>query len=225
MSRNTTSGMTLAVAACAVLAFVAAAATTGGAQNTNSGATANDNTHAGHGAAMMADHKFAMMAAMGGTMEVEMGRLAAQKGASDEVRQFGQRMVDDHTKANEELMQLASGKGMTLPAAPDPKHRSEMQKLSALSGERFDREYVKMMVKDHRKDGGEFQKEAARGADPELKSFASRTLPTLQEHLQMIQRINDKMAMRKSGNLKTTNSNSGGNTNSNGGSNTNNSNM
>jgi putative membrane protein len=193
--------------ACAVLALVVTAGASN-AQNSNSGTTGNDNMHAGHGASMRADHKFAMAAAMGGMMEVEMGRLAAQKGASDEVRQFGQRMVDDHTKANEELMQLASSKGMTLPTASDPKHQAEMRKLSALSGERFDREYVKMMVKDHKKDVGEFQKEAARGADPELKAFAARTLPTLQEHLQMIQRINDKMALRKSGNLKSTNTNS-----------------
>ena len=136
-------------------------------------------------------------------MEVELGRLAAEKGASDEVRQFGRRMVDDHTKANEELTQLASSKGLTLPTAPDSKHQSEMQKLSALSGEKFDREYVKMMVKDHKKDVGEFQKEAARGADPDLKAFAARALPTLQEHLQMIQRINDKMQLRKSGHLKS----------------------
>ncbi|HEX8687861.1 MAG TPA: DUF4142 domain-containing protein, partial [Pyrinomonadaceae bacterium] len=174
--------------------------------------------HAGHNTGgMTADAKFAMMAAMGGMAEVEMGRLAAQKGASDEVRQFGQRMVDDHTKANAELMQLASGKGMTLPAAPDPKHAAEMRKLSALSGERFDREYVKMMVKYHKKDVGEFQREASRGADPDLKAFAARTLPTLQEHLRMIQRINDKMALRRSGNLKSTNSNSNSNSNSGGG--------
>jgi putative membrane protein len=207
MSKNTTSGMALTLAACAVVAFVVATAGTSGAQNTNSGTTGNGNAHAGHGAAMTAAHKFAMAAAMGGMMEVEAGRLAAEKGASDEVRQFGQRMVDDHTKANEELMQLASSKGMTLPTAPDPKHASEVQKLSALSGEKFDREYVKMMVKDHKKDVGEFQKAASRGSDPDLKAFAARTLPTLQEHLQMIQRINDKMMMRKGGNLKSTNAN------------------
>ena len=213
MSRNTTSGMTLMLAACALAALVAATAAPSGAQNTNSGTTtANDNMHAGHGASMTADHKFAMAAAMGGMMEVELGRLAAEKGASDEVRQFGQRMVDDHTKANEELMQLASSKGMALPTAPDPKHASETQKLSALTGEKFDREYVKMMVGDHKKDVAEFQKEASRGMDADIKAFASSTLPTLQEHLQMIQRINDKMMLRKSGNLKSTNDNSGGGT-------------
>ena len=123
------------------------------------------------------------------------------------MRQFGQRMVDDHTKANEELMRVASSKGMTPPAALDAKHQAEMQKLSALSGEKFDNEYVKMMVKDHKKDVGEFQKEAERGADPDVKAFAAATLPTLREHLQMIQRINDKMALRKSGNLKSANAN------------------
>lgn len=202
MSKNTKGGTTLALAACALVALVAATAGTSGAQNTDSSTTRNDNMHAGHGAGVTADHKFAMGAAMGGMMEVELGRLAAEKGASDEVWQFGRRMVDDHTKANEELMQLASSKGMTLPTAHDPKHASEMQKLSALTGEKFDREYVKMMVKDHRKDVGEFQKEASRGADPDLKAFASRTLPTIQEHMQMIQRISDKMALRKSGHLK-----------------------
>jgi putative membrane protein len=202
MSKSTTSGMTLVLAACALAAFVAATSVTSGAQNTNSSTPRSDNTHTGHDASTMADHKFAMEAAMGGMMEVELGRLAAEKGASDEVRQFGQRMVDDHTKANEDLMQVASGKGMMLPAEVGAKHRAEMQKLSSLAGERFDREYVKMMVKDHRKDVGEFQKEAARGTDPDLKSFAARTLPTLQQHLQMIQRISDKMSLRKSGNLK-----------------------
>ncbi len=208
MSKNTVSGMILVLETCAVLALAVAGAA-GTTQNANSGTTGNDNhnMHAGHGAAMKADHKFATEAAMGGMMEVELGRVAAQKGASDEVRQFGQRMVDDHTKGNEDLTQVASGKGLALPAAVDEKHQAEMRKLTALSGEAFDRAYVKMMLKDHRKDVGEFQKESARGSDPDIKAFAARTLPTLQGHLQMIQRISDKMALRKSGNLKTTNSN------------------
>src|SRR5215212_3687419 len=161
---------------------------------------------------MTADHKFATEAAMGGTMEVELGRIAASKGASDEVRQFGQRMVDDHSKANAELMQLASGKGMTLPTAPDAKHQAETRKLSALSGEKFDKEYVKMMVKDHKKDVGEFEKEASRGMDADIKAFAASTLPTLREHLQMIQRINDKMTMRRGGMGSNGNANAGGGT-------------
>ncbi len=214
MSKNTFSGAILIFGACALLALTVFAGTPGAAvaQNSNSSGTGGGNTNetggmkqgSGH---MAADHKFAMEAAMGGMMEVELGKLAASKGASDEVRQFGQKMVDDHSKANEELMQLASGKGMTLPAAPDAKHQAEMQKLSALSGEKFDKEYVKMMVKDHKKTVATFEKEAGGGMDAELKAWAASTLPTLREHLQMIQRINDKMMMRKSGNLTNTNAN------------------
>ncbi|HVF42582.1 MAG TPA: DUF4142 domain-containing protein [Pyrinomonadaceae bacterium] len=211
MSKSTRRGAALMLAAACMALAVAAGEVKTGTQNSNTGATQNSNgdSHAGHGTAgTSADVKFAMAAAMGGVEEVEMGRLAAEKGASDEVRQFGRRMVEDHSKANQELMQIASSKGMTLPAALDQKHRADVQKISALSGEAFDKAYVRMMVKDHKKDVGEFQKESARGADPDIKGFATRTLPTLQEHLRMIQRIDDKMKLRKSGNLKTINSNS-----------------
>jgi len=228
MSKNTFSGAILFLGACALLALTVFAGASGasGAQNSNSNGTGGGNTNESggtkHGSGhMAADHKFAMAAAMGGMMEVELGKLAAEKGASDEVRQFGQRMVDDHSKANSELMQLASGKGMTLPTAPDAKHQAEMRKLSALSGEKFDKEYVKMMVKDHKKDVAAFEKEAGGGMDAELKAFAASALPTLREHLQMIQRINDKMTMRRGGGTSTnSNANSGGGTsNANGNSN------
>lgn len=206
MSKSTMSGAALMlVAACMALAVAAAEAGTK-TQNTNSGSMANGN--ANHGAAKMtSDEKFAMEAAVGGMEEVQLGQMAAQKGASDEVRQFGQKMVDDHTKANQDLMQVASGKGWMLPMALDAKHQADVQKLSALTGDAFDRAYVKMMIQDHKKDVGEFQKESMHGMDADVKSFATRTLPTLQEHLQMIQRINGKMMLRKSGNLKSTNSN------------------
>src|SRR5215207_8643156 len=224
MSKDTFSGAILFLGACALLALTVFAGASGasGAQNSNSSGTGGGNTNESggmkHGSGhMTADHKFAMAAAMGGMMEVELGKIAASKGASEEVRQFGQRMVDDHSKANAELMQLASGKGMTLPTAPDAKHQAEMRKLSALSGEKFDKEYVKMMLKDHRKDVAEFEKEAGGGMDAELKAFAATTLPTLREHLQRIQRINDKMMMRKSGNLRNANdnANTGGGTSGN----------
>src|SRR3712207_6180618 len=140
MSKSSWSGAALMlVAAFAVLAVAAAEIRTG-AQNSNSGGTQNRSGGSQEGrnmAGASADMKFAMAAAMGGMEEVEMGRLAAEKGASDEVRQFGQRMVDDHSKANQELMQIASSKGMTLPAALDAKHQADMQKVSALSGEAF----------------------------------------------------------------------------------------
>lgn len=131
------------------------------------------------------DRNFLMDAAMGGMMEVELGRVAAQKGMSDAVKQFGQRMVDDHSAANTELMSIASSKSITLPAELDEKHREHVTKLSAMSGAEFDRAYAKMMVSDHQKDVSEFEKQSTKGADPDLKAFATKTLPTLQEHLQM----------------------------------------
>src|ERR1051325_9536365 len=131
------------------------------------------------------DRDFLMEAAMGGMMEVELGRVAAQQGSSEAVKQFGQRMVDDHSAANTELTTLASGKGITLPTSIDDKHREQVTKLSAMSGAEFDRAYSKMMLKDHEKDVSEFEKESTRGGDAEIKAFASKTLPTLQEHLSM----------------------------------------
>jgi putative membrane protein len=136
-----------------------------------------------------ADHNFLMEAAMGGLMEVELGRMATQQGASDAVKQFGQRMVDDHSKANQELMSLAQSKGITLPTEIDEKHKKDMTKLSALTGADFDREYGKMMLSDHRKDVSEFEKQSTRGTDADLKAFAGKTLPTLKEHLQMAESL------------------------------------
>jgi len=161
-----------------------------------------------------ADHNFLMEAAMGGLMEVELGRVAAQQGTSEAVKTFGQRMVDDHSKANQELMNLAQGKGITLPTTLDEKHQKELTKMSALNGAEFDREYTKMMVSDHRKDVSEFEKESSRGMDADLKEFATKTLPTLQEHLKLAEALPG--APRSGGNSNSSmNSNSGGSRNSN----------
>jgi len=184
-------------------------------RNANRTANRNDNTgasgeKAGMGTMGSQDHEFVMDAAMGGLMEVELGRIAAQKGMSESVKQFGQRMVDDHGKANQELMSLASSKGMTLPTALDEKHQKDVTKLSALSGAEFDRAYSKMMLSDHMKDVKEFEKQSTKGADPDIKAFASKTLPTLQEHLQMAKALEPNQR----GNSNS-NSNSGGSKNSN----------
>jgi len=144
---------------------------------------------------------------MGGMMEVELGRVAAQKGASDAVKQFGQRMVDDHSAANTELTSIASGKGITLPATLDEKHQAQVTKMSAMSGAEFDRAYGKMMLSDHTKDVAEFEKQSTKGTDPDLKAFASKTLPTLQQHLEMARGL--------PGAAGSTNSNRNSNSNSN----------
>jgi len=133
------------------------------------------------------DRKFIEKAAEGGMAEVKLGQLAAQKAGADQVKQFGQRMVDDHGKANDQLKQLASTKGVTLPADLDKSTQREYDKLSKLSGPDFDREYMKHMVSDHKKDVSEFKSEANKAKDADLKQFASSTLPTLQEHLNLAQ--------------------------------------
>ena len=184
-------------------------------QNANRSANRNTGAAEGSQAGMSSqDHKFIMEAAMGGMMEVELGRVATQRGTSDAVKQFGQRMVDDHSKANQELMTLASSKGMTLPAALDDKHQEQVTKLSGMSGAEFDRAYAKRMLSDHEKDVKEFERQSTRGGDPDLRAFATRTLPTLQEHLQMARALPGN-----EGRGGSRNSNSNGNSNNNGNSN------
>jgi Predicted outer membrane protein len=183
------------------------------------------------------DRKFIMEAAHGGMMEVKLGHLAADKATNADVKQFGQRMVDDHSKANSELMALASQKGVTLPAMSDTammnsssqstdqatatsqamdqqstadtaatkerharvdtgamlKDGKEMNKLSGLSGDAFDREYVNMMVKDHEKDVKEFETASMKAKDLDVRAFAAKTLPTLREHLQQVRDIQSRM--------------------------------
>jgi putative membrane protein len=138
-----------------------------------------------------ADQKFLHRAAVGGMAEVELGQLAQQKAESDAVKQFGARMVQDHGKANDELKQLAGSKGATLPGSPDNKHEQEKQKLEKLSGAAFDRAYMKRMLDDHRKDVSQFRAEARSAKDADVKGFASKTLPTLEEHLKLAQSINN----------------------------------
>jgi len=135
----------------------------------------------------MSDQTFVIGAAKGGLAEVELGKLAQEKAASTEVKNFGKRMVDDHSKANDELQSLAKNKNITLPADLDPKDKALRDRLSKLSGAAFDRAYMNAMLSDHRKDVSEFKRESAAGKDPDVKAFAAKTLPTLEEHLKLAQ--------------------------------------
>lgn len=139
------------------------------------------------------DHKFIMEAAAGGMEEVELGRLAVQKAASAEVKSFAQRMVDDHGKANAQLKSIAAQKGMTLPTTLPVDKKKDLDHLSKLSGAEFDKMYMSHMLKDHKKDVSEFEKQASKGDDSSVKSFAQQTLPTLREHLTMAQSIASKV--------------------------------
>jgi len=127
------------------------------------------------------DRQFMEEAATGGMMEVHLGHLAVERGMSQAVKNFGQRMVTDHGKGSNELKALAKQKGVSLPAE-EPKMAASTR-LAKLSGADFDKAYARDMVEDHQKDIAAFEKEAASGSDPDVKSWASKTLPTLRSHL------------------------------------------
>lgn len=146
-----------------------------------------------NGVSMKEGDDFMMKAAQGGMAEVELGKMAASKAQSPEVKAFAQRMVTDHTKANTELKAVAAKMNATLPTDVSADHKEMMDDLSKLSGADFDKEYVSMMVEDHEKDVAEFQKAADGNPNADVKAFAAKTLPTLKSHLEQIKTINSKM--------------------------------
>lgn len=188
------------------LLAIGAVLTIGGmAQNTPAGQTGDTKSGGkmASGTALSgADRKFMMEAANGGMAEVQMGQLALQKATNDQVKQFAQKMVDDHGKANDELKALAAQKGVTLPTDVDAKIKAKMTRMQGLSGAAFDQAYVADMHKDHIKDVAAFQKEANTGKDSDVKGWAAKTLPTLQGHLDQIKGIHDGMGGK--GNMKKT---------------------
>jgi putative membrane protein len=137
----------------------------------------------------VADQVFAMMAAEGGQAEVQLSKLAADRAASPEVKQLAQRLVQDHTKANQELMTIAKGKDISLPKEVDDTHEDVVKLFSQLEGGQFDREFLSYQVMHHEKDTAAFSVQAKDGKDPELKAFAGKQLPILQEHLQQARNL------------------------------------
>ncbi len=138
---------------------------------------------------LSADSSFLTKAAEGGMAEVELGKLAQQRASSQAVKDFGKRMETDHGKANAELKTIATNKSVTVPTSLNAKDQATMDRLSKLNGAEFDRAYMDDMVNDHRMDVAEFQKEADHGSDADVKAFASKTLPTLKDHLKMAEDI------------------------------------
>lgn len=143
------------------------------------------------------DSDFVMKAAQGGMEEVELGQMAATQAASADVKQFGQRMASDHSKANDELKMAAQKSGATVPTELSKKQQADKAKLAKLNGAAFDKAYMTMMVSDHKEDIAEFEKEAKSGTDPDIKAFASKTLPTLKEHLELAEQVEPKVASGK----------------------------
>lgn len=135
------------------------------------------------------DKAFMKKAAQGGLEEVELGQMVASKAQSNDVKQFAQRMVNDHTKANDQLKSLAQQKGVTLPTHMDAKGQALKSRLEKLSGDQLDKAYMKAMVQDHTKDVHDFKMESQAAQDNGVKSFASQTLPTLQDHLKQAKEV------------------------------------
>ncbi len=135
------------------------------------------------------DYRFVKEAASGGTSEVELGDLAKQKGVNEAVRNFGDRMAKDHKKANDELKDIVAKKGAAIPAELTRGERSTMDRLQKLNGADFDKAYAAAMVKDHKKDLSDFKDAAQDVKDPDLKAFAQKTIPTLEEHLRLAENM------------------------------------
>ncbi|MDB5024443.1 MAG: outer membrane protein [Mucilaginibacter sp.] len=137
---------------------------------------------------------FVTQASKGGMTEVNTGKLAISKGKSADVKAFGARMVADHSNANYELTQLVNSKGWHIPP-PAPADVAPDAMLTGNSDAGFDKNYVTMMVQDHKKTVALFQNAAANAPDPAIKAFAAKTLPVLQQHLTSIQAIATKMGI------------------------------
>lgn len=144
------------------------------------------------------DSKFMMMAATSDMNEITLSNQALSKTSNEAVKMLAQMMITDHTKSSEELKPIAMSKNVMLPTDADAKHKAAAEKMSAMSGSKFDMEYVKMMVKDHEKTVALFNKEIAGGKDADAKAFAQKTLPVVQGHLDMARKMmSDMMGGKK----------------------------
>jgi len=146
------------------------------------------------------DAEFAVEAADGGLMEVELSTLALTKASSADVKRYAQMMVDDHTKANNELKALAQQKNITLPTVMGNERQRKVDNLRDKTGAEFDKEYMDLMVSDHRDVIDEFEDQAEDGKDAELKSWASTKIEALRHHLQEAERIQGVLKNNKNGN-------------------------
>jgi putative membrane protein len=141
----------------------------------------------------VADRNFTRAAAAGDLSEVELGQLADHNGRSPEARQFGQRMINDHSKANDQLKAIAAAVNIPLPNAPGPEDQAMRERLDKLRGEAFDGDYIRGQISAHQETVQLFEYEMGSGQDSQLKNFAVQTLPVLMEHLEMAQNINARL--------------------------------
>jgi putative membrane protein len=171
-------------AALALLLLVGCAQTQRAADTTVAAAKAQVNP-----TLSTSDATFMTEGARSGMAEVQMGQLAQRNGHSAAVKRFGQRMVSHHGQSNQEMMTLAQRKDITPPATIGAEQQRIYDDLAKLRGSAFDRAYARAMVQDHQEDLRSYRTEAADGTDPDVKAFAARQIPVLQEHLRMAQRL------------------------------------
>lgn len=174
----------------------AAQGTAGSASGTASGGTAGSTAGASAatgrsgtpGSSQAADRAFMEKAATSDMAEIQLSQIAQQKATRDDVKQLAGRMVQDHTRTSQELKSIAGKHNATLPTALDRKHQQAVEKLQGKTASAdFDRQYLKLLLDDHRQAVSLFRAEAKSGKNPEAKAFAAKTLPALEEHLQMVQ--------------------------------------
>ena len=151
---------------------------------------------------IMSDAEFARSAAEANLAEVKLGNLAQQQGTTQTIKDFGKRMVTDHSNAEDNLKSAAASSKIDLPTTLDAKDQAVYDRLAKLSGEAFDRAYALDMVRDHRGDVAEFRHEANDGEDAAIKTFASNTLPTLETHLKLAREMYHSVSAQKTSESK-----------------------
>lgn len=144
------------------------------------------------------DRTFAEHAMAGSMLEVQLGKLTEQRAQNDGVKRFGQRMVTDHTQASQQLSEIGARLGLAPPAELPREQRRTVDKLAGLSGAEFDRAYMAAMIDDHKKDIGEFRKQADKGENAELKTFAQQTMPILEQHLRLAEDTQSRLGAQQS---------------------------
>lgn len=183
----------LAMALAAMPALAQTSSGTTGANGAADSSNAAGNAPSATGADAV-DTRFIHHAARDGKAEVDLAKLAQQKAASPEVKSVAQRLAEDHTKANQQLMQIAEQKGVQPPKGIGKKNNKLRARLEKLDGAAFDRAYLQEQVKDHQQDIQYFQREAGTLRDPQLQAFAQQNLPVLQAHLQLLQQAESQAA-------------------------------
>ncbi|MEP6662448.1 MAG: DUF4142 domain-containing protein [Verrucomicrobiota bacterium] len=136
--------------------------------------------------------EFIKKAAQGGMMEINLGKVATQHGEDPAVKELGQTLVTDHSKANEQLKAIAQRKGVDLSSEMDSKHEKTMDRFSHLNGTEFDRAFTAHMIRDHQKDIAMFERAAVSNEDADVRAFAKETLPVIKGHLRTAQKLSTK---------------------------------